>query len=293
MSEEIKSYRVGDARVSRVVETVLSTLTPEVVYPEWDASALEAHAAVLRRGRGLDQTGEHLLLNVNTWVVEIDGKTFLIDTGIGNGKSRPFNSVFHQLNNPYLERLASLGIHPEEVDYVLMTHLHVDHVGWNTRLVDGRWLPTFPNARYVYPKTEREFYETPQAESRRMIFDDSVAPIIDANLAEEIPSTRTEYLDGFVFHPTPGHSTGHMSISLNSRGVEALFTGDVAHHPVQVYKPHWNSVFCAEQDKAAQSREWAFNYGVRLEAIMFTPHFPESSVGTIKRLGDGYSWKFL
>jgi glyoxylase-like metal-dependent hydrolase (beta-lactamase superfamily II) len=293
MDKEIRHYRVGDSTVTRIVETVFSTLTPAGVFPQWDPGAGKQHASVLRRGGGLDQTENHLLLNINTWVVRVDGKTFLIDTGIGNGKNRPFSAAFHQLNNPYLERLASIGVHPEDVDYVLMTHLHVDHVGWNTRLIDGQWRPTFPNAQYVYPKAEREFYETPQSESRRMIFDDSVAPVVEAGLAEEIPSAQTEYVSGFVFHPTPGHSVGHMSISFSSQGAEALFTGDIAHHPVQVYEPQWNSVFCAEQDKARQSRQWAFDYGVRREATLFTPHFPESSAGIISRSGDGYMWKYL
>lgn len=293
MDTEIRHYRIGDATVTRIVETVLFTLAPERVFPQWDASVKERHGSVLRHGRGLDSTGKHLLLNVNTWVVQVDRKTILVDTGIGNAKNRPFNAVFHQLNNPYLERLARIGVQPENVDYVLMTHLHVDHVGWNTQYVDGRWRPTFPNARYVYPKAEREFYETPESENRRMIFDDSVAPVIEAKLSEEIPNVRTEYAHGFVFHPTPGHSSGHMSIGFSSQGEEALFTGDIAHHPVQVYEPHWNSVFCAEQDKARQSRQWAFSYGVQREAILFTAHFPESSAGRIGRSGDSYTWDFV
>lgn len=293
MDSSIRQYRIGDATVFRIVETVLDTLSPARVYPCWDAAALDAHASVLRPQRGLDATREHLLLNVNTWVIRFNGKTLLVDTGIGNGKDRPFSPLFHRLDNPYLAKLAAAGIEPQAVDYVLITHLHVDHVGWNTVWNGERWVPTFPNARYVFPAAERAFYETPAANDRRMVFDDSVAPVIAAGLADEIPATATAFLDGIVFHPTPGHSPGHMSIALSSRGEEALFSGDIAHHAIQAYRPDWNSVFCNDAAAARASRRWAFDYAAERDAAVFTAHFPESSAGRISRRGDGYAWEYV
>src|SRR5690606_36847774 len=129
-----------------------------------------------------DASEENLRLSVHTWVARIGGRTILIDTGIGNHKDRPFGAIFHQLDTPFLQRLALVGVSPEDVDLVLNTHLHVDHVGWNTRLQEGRWVPTFPNARYVLPTVEREFYDTDAGASRTIVFEDSVLPVIEAGL---------------------------------------------------------------------------------------------------------------
>jgi len=292
MINSTTTYQVGDATIVRVTETVLTTLTPAFVFPDWDASVL-AEPVVDPHAGTMDESREHLLLSVHTWIVRLNGRTILIDTGIGNAKDRPFSAVFHQLNNPFLERLEAVGVRPEDVDDVLITHLHVDHVGWNTRWVGGRWLPTFPKATYVYPKAEEDFYSTPQAESRRMIFEDSVVPIIESGQAKAIPGHGGTYLDNFTFHPTPGHSVGHMSISLESRGECALFTGDIAHHPVQVYRPEWSSVFCADASGARRSRRWAFEFGIDRNATLFTAHFPQSSAGRITRVGSGFQWAFV
>jgi glyoxylase-like metal-dependent hydrolase (beta-lactamase superfamily II) len=287
MHPVFNTYQVGDATITRVTETILSTLTPDFVYADWNANDLEQ----LTPG-SMDAAREHLLLSVHTWVVQLHGQTMLIDTGIGNGKTRPFSALFHQLDNPFLQRLDAIGVRPEQVDHVLLTHLHADHIGWNTRWIDGQWVPTFPNARYVFPQAEEDFYATPAAANRLMVFNDSVAPVIESKQAITIADGGGTYLDGIEFHPTPGHSVGHMSISVTSRGEHALFTGDVAHHPLQVRHPEWNSVFCGDGERARASRRWAFDFGAERDALLFTAHFPESSAGRIERRGDAYTWRF-
>jgi len=172
----------------------------------------------------------------------------------------------------------------------------VDHVGWNTRLDNGRWVPTFPNARYVFSRVEREFFDTPAGESRRMVFDDSVLPVIDAGLADEVGPEGGEYLPGIRFHPTPGHSAGHMSIEIESAGAHALFSGDVWHHPIQVYRPAWSSVFCADKHRATVSRRWVLDRAVETGATVFTPHFAGTSAGVVSALAQsdgGFAWRFL
>lgn len=290
--DEPLTFRVGDAEITRVTERLFTTITPEYLFPEWDPHVLERHRDWLVPDH-MDAQHEHVVLSVHTWVIKSRGRVILVDTGIGNDKDRPFSTLFHMLKNPYLERLAKAGVRPEQVDYVLMTHLHVDHVGWNTLKVDGAWVPTFPNARYVFAKAEQEFYATPAGERRLCVYADSVLPLVEAGLTDVIADDGGSYLEDIRFHPTPGHSFRHMAISLHTRGEVALFAGDVMHHPLQVYRPAWNSVFCDTPQQARQSRQWLLDYASREHATVFPAHFAGRSAGTIKRDGEGFGWKFL
>jgi len=290
MNDRHPIYHVGDATITKVTEQLFSLKTG-LLFPDFDPATIDEHRSWLA-GDHLDAAEENFMLSVHTWVVRRGGRIILVDTASGNHKDRPFSAIFHQLNTPYLERLALAGVKPEDVDLVLLTHLHVDHVGWNTRLVDGKWVPTFPNARYVFARPEREFFATPAGEKRRMVFEDSVLPVIEAGLAEEIGSEGGEYLPGIRFHPTPGHSVGHMSIEIESAGERALFTGDVWHHPIQAYRPHWSSMFCADRDGANRSRRWVLEHAAQTGASVFTPHFAGTSAGTVHHEGDRFVWKF-
>jgi Metallo-beta-lactamase superfamily len=132
-----KTYRLGNAKITRVTETQLTALTPATLYPDWDEAVLDDDARSLLLGPRHERR-DHVILSVSTWVIEVDGQIILVDTGIGNDKVRPFGQMFHQLQTPFLARLEAVGVRPENVEHVLLTHLHADHVGWNTRLVDGR-----------------------------------------------------------------------------------------------------------------------------------------------------------
>ncbi|PLZ02595.1 MBL fold metallo-hydrolase [Burkholderia sp. WAC0059] len=290
MNETSPIYRVGDATVTKVTEQQFSLKTT-VLFPEFDPAVIDEQRAWLVSDH-LDAGEENFILSIHTWVMRQGGRTILVDTASGNGKVRPFSPIFHQLNTPYLKRLADSGVKPEEVDLVLLTHLHVDHVGWNTHLQNDKWVPTFPNARYVLPTVEREFFDTPAGNKRRMVFEDSVLPVIQAGLTDEIGPAGGEYLPGIRFQPTPGHSAGHMSIEIESAGERALFTGDVWHHPVQAYRPDWSSVFCADPGEATRSRRWVLEYAARTGISVFTPHFAGSSAGRVKTDGHRFSWQF-
>ena len=274
---ESKVYTVGDATITRITDRVLDTLGGSRIFPDWTPDRVQEHA----RGmvpEHLGDDGERLIMSVHSWLVRVGGKTVLVDTGIGNGKERPFNPVFHQLNTNYLGRLARAGVTPVDVDLVLLTHLHVDHVGWNTVKQNGRWVPTFPNARYVYARAEEDFYITSAGESRRMVFDDSVQPLIDAGLVDRIGEDGGRYDEHFTFHSTPGHSAGHMSIGLSSAGEFALFGGDVMHHPIQLAHPEWNSGFCGDPAVSRSSRAWALDVVAGRSALYFSSHFADTSV---------------
>ena len=268
-------YSVGDARVARVQDCELENFKPIDLLPELSE---EQRQRLERMPETLTRDGQHVLLSIHTWVIWLGGKTILIDTGAGNDKPRPFAPYFDRIKTPYLERLRSVGVSPEAVDYVLHTHLHVDHVGWNTSLVDGIWKPTFPNARHIFSAKEYAYFTEPanHTDRNRTSFQtvaDSVTPVIEAGLADMIVIKGTEAIPGFTFHSTPGHTVDHASIVLESQGEQALFAGDVLHHPLQVYEPDLLSVFDPKRYPTLTSRRWALDFAADHNAAMFSSHF--------------------
>jgi glyoxylase-like metal-dependent hydrolase (beta-lactamase superfamily II) len=287
-------YKVGDARIARVQDWLLGTFQPGQLLPDWHE---DDHRLVEQMPETMTPDGQHVLLSIHSWVIRHDGKTIIVDTGVGNDKTRPFARYFDRLKTPYLARLRDVGISPEEVDYVLHTHLHVDHVGWNTTLVDDRWVPTFPKARYIFSAKEYAYFTDPANLSERnrtsfQVQTDSVTPIVEAGIAEMIEVTGDEVIPGFSFHSTPGHSVDHASIVLESAGVRAVFAGDVLHHPIQILKPTLRSVFDPERDRTLRSRQWVLDFAADQEAMMFSSHFPATSAGHVTRAGEAYRWNF-
>lgn len=287
----VRRYRVGNATVTRITEQVLA-VPSTYLYPQWETSFAEQNVHWLGAGH-ISTDLQSLALSIHSWVIQIDGKTLLIDTASGNGKQRPLNPIFHQLDTLYLQRLKAAGVSPEDVDLVLITHLHVDHVGWNTRLHEGQWVPTFPNAKYLFSKPEYDFYGNPEnvQDPSAGVFEDSVQPIVEAGLALWFDADGHGLLPGIAVHSTKGHSYDHLSFSLESGGQHALFSGDVMHHPIQVARPEWNSVFCEFQEDARRSRLWALEYAAAHEALFFSSHFADTSVGVVRRQGEQFQWR--
>ena len=284
------AHRVGQALICRVTERTIDSFAPGFLLPDWDADAVALHSDSLTPGC-FDAAGENVRLSVHTWVVRLGAALVLIDTGIGNHKSRPGKVVFDRLDTPYLERLAAAGIEPVDVTHVFNTHLHTDHVGWNTRWDGERWVPTFPHAKYFFPEVELQHIANSRTHLAQ-VYADSVKPVVDAGLACTVAAAGETMLDGMSFFPTPGHTVGHMSIRLASDGEEALFPGDVMHHPIQFWHPEWNSVFCDFPEKAVESRWKVLDHAARPHATYFSSHFPESSMGRVVRKKDGFGWAF-
>ena len=290
-----QSHRVGDATVTRIPELCLRNFKTTDLIPRWDAAIADRHVGWMVPGC-LDATRRHVVISTHGWLVQTPGHTVIVDTAVGNGKTRAM-AEFDHLQELWLERLAAAGTKPEAVDYVLMTHLHSDHTGWNTRLVDGRWVPTFPNARYVMSRAEQERLAKltdsngPNA-PKTAFYADSVRPVIEAGQASFIEAVGGEPLEGFTYHPTAGHSTDHMSIGLRSGDGYGLFAGDVMHHPIQVHQPEWSSVFSEDEERGRASREWALNHMADTEALVFSSHFPASSAGRVTRGAIGFEWTF-
>jgi len=274
---ETVEWQIGQARVTRVVELPPQTLegllpdaTPEAVAPyRW----LEPF---------VDDEGR-LLLSIHCLVIESGERLIVVDTCIGNDKPRNLRFWSH-LETDFLERFAQAGFDPERVDIVLCTHMHIDHVGWNTRLVDGKWVPTFPNARYLF--AEKEWAHWKDADDRTgPVFEDSVQPVFDAGLATLVTSDH-EVCEGVRLVPTEGHTPGHVSILIESAGESAFITGDAVHHPCQFPHPEWASTADSDRAQSSQTRRDILRRCADKPILVIGTHFPAPTAGRVVRDGD-------
>jgi glyoxylase-like metal-dependent hydrolase (beta-lactamase superfamily II) len=237
-------------------------------------------------------TGQ-LVTTVQSWVVRTPHHVVLIDTCCGNHKVRPKVPPMHQLNTPWLQRLADKGIRADQVDYVMCTHLHADHVGWNTQLVDGRWVPTFPNARYLFGRREYEHWN-PAAEGatgygQDGVFEDSVLPCMLAGLATLVDDGYT-LDDALQVEAAPGHSAGNSIIRARSGGATGLFTGDCIHTPLQLAYPDVNSAACEDQVQARATRRRILSECAERGHLLIPTHFPAPFVARITPQGDAFKY---
>ena len=224
-----------------------------------------------------------LKMSIHSLVVETGKHRIVVDTGLGNDKQGRGVPTWNNRNGPFLQTLTDAGFPPDSIDTVLCTHLHIDHVGWNTKLVDGKWVPTFPKARYLIGKTEYEHWRDHSHEpSQAAVFGDSVKPIMDAGRAELIASDA-QLTDEIRMIPTPGHSPGHMSIHITSAGEEGLLTGDVAHHPCQMAHLDWSSTADSDAKQSAVTRRELFSRFADRPMLVIGGHF---DAGHIRRDGE-------
>jgi glyoxylase-like metal-dependent hydrolase (beta-lactamase superfamily II) len=278
---------LGRLRVSAVVERAGPT-RPTWLLPDATPEALERHREWLAP-HFLDDRGR-LLQSIHTFVIRAPGLTALVDTCVGNDKDRGGQAPFHMMRTNFLEDLRAAGVPPESVDLVICTHLHVDHVGWNTRLDNGRWVPTFPRARHLFARTEWEHWSSEQADNTRRIMADSVQPVLDAGLAVLV-ETDHRVSDELWLEPTPGHTPGHVSVRLSSGDGEAVITGDLMHSPVQVGEPGWGSHFDSDVEQARKTRRaFCERYADGPVTVLGT-HFNHPTAGRILRHGD--AWRFV
>lgn len=305
-------FCVGGMSVIKVRELDLNGFAATQLLPGLDPMVVDKYPDWIDSRTYDFQTG-HVLMSVHTWVVRFEGKVILIDTGAGNDKDRPTLKVLDHLHNPYLERLAAIGVQPEAVDYILLTHIHADHVGWNTRLEGDRWVPTFPNATVICSDLEWRYGaaltagdEESLAKVRREagvglplrlpvpgVFLDSMMPLEADERVHRVRVDGGEVLNGIRFLSTPGHSIDHAAISITSQGSEAIFGGDVMHHLLELYEPNLASVFCEFPEGARRSRRWLARRTAERNAVYFSSHFPSTSVGRITKRGENFGWEFV
>ena len=272
---------VGRLRIGAVVETAGPTRLTWL-FPSATPEGLERHRAWLAP-HFLDAEGR-LLQSVHTFVVKAPDLTVLVDTCIGNDKDRGGRRPFHMLRTGFLDTLRAAGVTPEAVDVVICTHLHVDHVGWNTRLDDGRWVPTFPRARYLFARREWEHWTSEDDDGTRRIMADSVAPILDAGLAELVPMDH-HVTDEIWLEPTPGHTPGHVSVRLASRGADAIITGDLMHHPMQCAMPHRAAMFDMDKEAGRATRMGFVEKYADSGVLVIGAHFAGPTAGHIRTYG--------
>jgi glyoxylase-like metal-dependent hydrolase (beta-lactamase superfamily II) len=232
--------------------------------------------------------GGRLKMSIHSLVVETPTRRIVVDTGLGNDKEGRIAPGWNNRNTPFLDSMTAAGFPPDSIDTVLCTHLHVDHVGWNTKLVDGKWVPTFANARYVFGKTEYEHWrDHGTAPDKAAVFHDSVKPITGAGKADLVASDA-RLCDEVTLIPTPGHSPGHISVHIKSAGEEGLLTGDVAHHPCQMAHLDWSSTADSDSAQSVVTRRELFSRFADTPTLVIGGHF---NAGRIER--DGTAFKFI
>ena len=280
---EILRWDVGDAAVIRVGE-LDATSALQGLIPDLDRADLSR--ASWLTPRYIDETGR-LKGSVQAFVILIAGKVIIVDPGVGNEKNRTAVPDWNDLHTDFLDRLASTGVQPSDVDYVVNTHLHFDHVGWHTRLVDGVWQPTFPAARYVMSANEFGYWQaSPKHEIEDQLagFADSVAPVNDAGLVDLVSDDHV-VSDGVRIVPSPGHTPYHVSVIIESRGQTAVITGDVVHHPCQIAYPHWGAASDFNPDQARASRSDLVERVADTGTLVIGTHFADPVAGHIRRDG--------
>jgi len=229
-----------------------------------------------------------LKMSIHSLVVETPSRRIVVDTGLGNDKEGRNVPAWNNRTTPFLETMTAAGFPPDSIDTVLCTHLHVDHVGWNTRLEGGQWAPTFKKAHYLFGKAEYEHWRDHSVEpDKAAIFHDSVKPIVDAGKADLVASDA-RICDEITLIPTPGHSPGHMSVHIQSAGEEGLLAGDVAHHPCQMAHLDWCSTADSDPAQSIATRRDLFSRFADRPVLVIGGHF---NAGHIKR--DGGAFRFV
>lgn len=280
------AWNLGDMSIRRIDEIALPPQTGPWLLPEATAEVIDE--APWLRPEFAD--AETIRLASHSFAVQVGGLRILVDTGIGNGKQRA-NAAWHDLGTGYLRRLAAAGFTPERVDVVITTHLHTDHVGWNTRLEDGEWVPTFPNARYVTSAAEWDYWAAAELdEARRQMFRDSVTPIRDNGQYDrlDVPEQGHELAPGILLVPATGHTPGQLAVQLRGTDRTALITGDSVHHPVQLSHPHLTSCVDTDTAQAVRTRARLLNELADTDTLLLGSHFPHPTAGVVRRDGDRY-----
>jgi len=270
-------WQIGDVRITQVVELTTASLGPYLLpeaTPEWLKSIDWMRPFIDADGR--------MVLSIHALIMETPSQCIVVDTCIGNDKERTY-PAWNRMQRRFLDDFVAAGFGLDRVDTVLCTHMHVDHVGWNTRLVDGAWQPTFPNARYLFAEKEWAHWSREPQEYGPVI-EDSVQPIFDAGLATVVSETH-RVCDEVQLEPTPGHTPGHVSVHINSRGEEAVITGDMIHHPCQMARPDWSSNADVDKTASAVTRNAFLDRYANRPVLIIGTHFAAPTAGHVKRDG--------
>jgi glyoxylase-like metal-dependent hydrolase (beta-lactamase superfamily II) len=280
-------WQVGDVTITRIVESELSV--------PYDPRKPFLRQATPEKLRSMPWLHPHFVtedgqlnMSIHALLVDAPGLTLVVDTCIGNDKPRALSGGLG-LQTDFLKRLEAAGCRRESVNAVVCTHLHVDHVGWNTMLQNGRWVPTFPNARYLIGRQEWAHWKSDKNAEQQAVLSDSVQPIFDARQAELVDMNH-KLSPAVRLIPTPGHTPGHVSVAIESRGQSALITGDMLHHPCQFGHPEWSPSFDSDPVAAASMRRSVMDKLADRPVLVIGTHFAAPTAGHVKR--DGKTFRF-
>ena len=288
----MKPLTLGEVTVNRIVERDGPWRAPELMYPTCDKEIAISH---LKKMEPFVYDADHnlLVITYQTFILKTPYHTILIDTCLG--KDKGYGPPHDFPKQPWLDGFKRNGLRFTDIDYVFCTHLHIDHCGWNTRLIDGCWVPTFPNAKYIFSKRE---YETWEAETKKgsklpgNVWLQNCQPIVEAGQAILVEDDFQ--LDDMVWiTSTPGHSPGHVCINLKSGHRRAVFSGDVMHHALQCVEPDWSSCFCWDANQSALTRRKLLATIADTDTLVIPAHFPSPTAGRVITKGDAYQFKFL
>jgi glyoxylase-like metal-dependent hydrolase (beta-lactamase superfamily II) len=279
----MNQFKIGDVKITRIIESeapwpgtwLLPNATLENVKKEADWLYPTFS----------DEKGK-LRMSIHALVLESQGKRIIVDTCIGNEKVRS-NAAWNNLQTPFLSDFEKAGFTREKVDHVVCTHLHVDHVGWNTMLKDGKWVPTFNNAQYVIGGIEWDYWSKYDGKDMRDPVEDSVRPVVEIGMAKLVESNH-RITDEVWLEPTPGHTPGHHSVRISSNGVEAVITGDLMHHPIQCRYPEWDDAFDYDDSQAKKTRRAFCEKYADSGVLVFGTHFATPSAGKIVKKDDSF-----
>jgi glyoxylase-like metal-dependent hydrolase (beta-lactamase superfamily II) len=289
---DVHSLRVGPFSVHRVADIDRVKWPATAMFRALSGEALVRAAARTPAGM-VDVEGGGILLSFNSYIVETPDAVVLIDAGIGNDKERHDRPLWHRRSSRFLEALDALSFPADRIDVVINTHLHADHVGWNTSTVGGAWVPTFPRARYVTPKDELAYwsklYETQGAETLHGAYADSVAPLLTHGKLGAV-ETPCEIVPGLRLEPASGHAPGMCVVRLNAAGTDILFLADVVHHPLQLSDPDTTSNFCMDPMMATATRRRILDECAARGTIVAPYHFPSPVFGRFQKAGVGYDY---
>lgn len=280
-------WAVGEVRISKILEAE-TPLPASLLLP--NSTPEELAAIGWLAPHFLDERGR-LRLRVHALVVETPKLKIVVDTCVGNDKQGRDLAGWNNLQTAFLEDLAAAGYAPEDIDVVLCTHLHADHVGWNTRLVDGAWKPTFPRARYLIDRKEFDYWRAERDGETLALMADSLQPVFDAGLVELVDAAQGYRVCPEVsLTPTPGHTPGHVSVQIYSGGERALITGDFMHHPCQIARPDWNARSDRLPELAEATRRAVLGVCAEADALVIGTHFAGPTAGRVR--ADGAAWRF-
>ncbi len=286
-------FNIGEVAVSSIIEREGPWRKPADMFPTADPARAREHLLGLEPFV-YDPVQDLLFTTYQTFVVRTAKHTILIDTCVGEDKPNRGPKLDYP-KQPWLDGFAAEGLRFEDIDYVFCTHLHIDHCGWNTRLIDGSWVPSFPNAKYIFSRRE---YDTWEEETRKGsnpradVWTQNCLPIVEAGQALLVEDDFA--LDDTVWiTPTPGHSPGHVCVNVKSGGAHGLFSGDIMHHALQCIEPDWSSCFCWDAAESARSRRKVREMVADTDTVVLPAHFPGPTAGRVVGYGDGWRFQFL